>query len=186
MHELTTSSIRAELFPVELFASFCHIVGGQVSLLDQLVFAVGVRALVAPLAGMVLLPALAHLRLLFSFELLNKFLPDRLHTIFRRSSYISRGIRGGFVTIVTRSQARACFKGHRDGQGVVGGGRKVSKSSRGLGVHLVQGCGCREEHRGLFNSTQLRLFSIPCLSSLESALEGRHEYLLGGELRHIV
>lgn len=64
MHELASLAISTELFLVELFAGFCHEILRQMSLLDKLVLAVGVRALVAPAAVAVHLPVLAHLGLL--------------------------------------------------------------------------------------------------------------------------
>jgi len=69
MHELASFAISAELFLVELFAGLRHEILRQVSLLDKLVCAVGVRALVAPAAVAVHLPVLAHLGLLLALVL---------------------------------------------------------------------------------------------------------------------
>lgn len=64
MHELTPLAISASLFLVEFGACLSHEILRKMSLLDNLMLAVSIRALVAPAALAMHLPVLAHLGLL--------------------------------------------------------------------------------------------------------------------------
>lgn len=59
---------------MELFACLCHEIFRQVGLLNQLVLAMGVRALVLPFTVSIHFPVLTHLCLLFTFIFLDEFL----------------------------------------------------------------------------------------------------------------
>lgn len=90
MHELASFAIGAELFLVELFAGLRHEILRQMSLLDNLVLTMGVRAFVAPAAVAVHLKVLAHLGLLLllvlphervTFGLINEVLSLIFHVV---------------------------------------------------------------------------------------------------------
>ena len=74
VHKLTSFPVGTRLFFMELFACLCHEIFRQVGLLNQLVLAVGVRALVLPFTVSIHFPVLTHLGLLFTFIFLDEFL----------------------------------------------------------------------------------------------------------------
>lgn len=74
MHKLTSFPVGTKLFFMELFTCLCHEIFRQVGLLNQLVLAVGVRALVVPFTVSIHFPVFTHLGLLLTFIFLDEFL----------------------------------------------------------------------------------------------------------------
>lgn len=99
MHELAPLTEAAEAVLMESFAGSGHEVLGEMGLLDEFVLAMGVGALVAPPAGSLHLPVLAHLGFLLQLVL---FLAvgnlDRFLIIARLGG--GGGVRMNFVDIV--------------------------------------------------------------------------------------